>query len=202
MSKEIFAFVLVMGSLATFSAAVLQPMQLTENQMVAAALIPLPEPLRIGAGVVRLDETKHPQIIRKSANGMVCIADPPGDAVFDVRCYEEHFIEVVYRAFQLGYTVSGPKVEEEIKAGQLHLSNDVTAGYRCLGPASGYNPSTNTISSEIDCWESIHFPFRTARQIGLPEMNDISADLRRRVPYVMSSGLYWAHVMIEHPKKN
>ena len=50
---------------------------------------------------------------------------------FDVRCYRDSFIQVVYRAFQLGYQVSGEKVEAEIKAGKLALSHEPTAGYRC-----------------------------------------------------------------------
>ncbi len=59
---------------------------------------------------------------------MVCITDKPGDATFDVRCYQESFIPVVYRAFQLGYSVSGEKVEAEIKAGKLQITNQPTAG--------------------------------------------------------------------------
>src|SRR5262249_677410 len=135
MKTAILGLVLIVGSsLASIAAGVSQSALPTEDRVIAAAVIPLPEPLRKGAAVVPLDATNHPQVIRKTTNGMVCITDKPGDAIFDVRCYEEHFIEVVYRTFQLGYAVSGPKVEEEIKAGQLHLSNDVTAGYRCLGP--------------------------------------------------------------------
>jgi hypothetical protein len=168
---------------------------------IAAAVIPLPASLRGGAGVVRLDEAGQPEVLQKATNGIVCIADKPGDERFDVRCYQEYFIPVVYRAFQLGYQVSGEKVEAEIKAGRLHLSNQPAAGYRCLGPASGYDPSTNTINSQIRCWQSIHFPFRTAREIGFPDMSEVPADLRTTVPYVMSSGNYWAHVMIEHPAK-
>jgi hypothetical protein len=166
---------------------------------IAAAVIPLPDSLRTAAGVVRLDEAGQPEVLRKATNGLVCIADKPGDERFDVRCYQEDFIPVVYRAFQLGYQVSGEKVEAEIKAGKLHLSNQPAAGYRCLGPASGYDPSSNTINAQIRCWQSIHFPFRTAREIGLPDMSEVPTDLRATVPYVMSSGKYWAHVMIEHP---
>src|SRR4030095_12517004 len=113
----------------------------------------------------------------------------------DVRCYQESFIPVVYRAFQLGYQVSGPKVEEEVKAAKLQLSNQPTAGYRCLGPANGYNPSTNSINADIDCWQSIHFPFRTAHEIGLPDETELPSNLQRTMPYVMSSGKYWSHVM-------
>jgi hypothetical protein len=170
-----------------------------QTQAIAAAVLPLPEAFRSGAAVVRLDAAGHPEVLRKGTNGMVCITDKPGDAQFDVRCYHESFIPVVYRAFQLGYQVSGEKVEAEIKAGKLQLLNQPTAGYRCLGPAKGYDPSTNSVSSQVECWQSIHFPFRTAHEIGLPDETEVPDNLQRTVPYVMSSGKYWSHVMIRHP---
>ena len=181
-------------AIAVFAAA-----QSTQIEAIAAAVLPLPDALRGSASVVRLDPAGKPDVLRKGTNGMVCIADRPGDEQFDVRCYQESFIPVVYRAFQLGYQVSGEKVEAEIKAGKLQLSNQPTAGYRCLGPASGYKASTNSVSSQIECWQSIHFPFRTARDIGLPDETEVPENLQRTIPYVMSSGKYWAHVMIRHP---
>src|SRR5262249_22483495 len=167
---------------------------------IAAAVLPLPEILRNGATVVRLNDTNQPEVIRKGTNGMVCIADKPGDDQFDVRCYHETFIPIVYRTFQLGHSATGPKVEDEIKAGKLQVPNQPTAGYRCLGPITGYNSSTNTITSEIECWQSIHFPYRTASEIGLPQESDLSDAMQRTIPYVMGSGTYWSHVMIRHPK--
>ncbi|HET6266723.1 MAG TPA: hypothetical protein VFG11_03325 [Acidobacteriota bacterium] len=167
---------------------------------IAAALLPLPEILRNGATVVRLNDASQPEVIRKGTNGMVCIADKPGDEYFDVRCYHETFIPIVYRAFQLGNSATGPKVEDEIKAGKLQVPNQPTAGYRCLGPITAYNASTNTIKPEIECWQSIHFPFRTASEIGLPQESDLSDAMQRSIPYVMGSGTYWSHVMIRHPK--
>ena len=67
---------------------------------------------------------------------MVCIAGKPNDDLFDVRCYRDTFIPVVFRAFQLGYGVAAEKVGAEIQAGKLALSREPTAGYRCLGPAA------------------------------------------------------------------
>jgi hypothetical protein len=195
LTKATLRIGLVISFLATIQSA---PAQMPE---IAAAVIPLPESLRNGAGVVRLDKAGQPEVLRKATNGLVCIADKPGDERFVVRCYQEDFIPIVYRAFQLGYEVSGEKVEAEIKGGKLHLSDQPAAGYRCLGPARGYDPATSTVNAQIRCWQSIHFPFRTAREIGFPDMSDVPADLRATVPYVMSSGKYWAHVMIEHPAK-
>ena len=171
----------------------------SQDQMIAAAVQPLPAPLRSGAAVVRLDAAGQPNVLRPGTNGMVCMADQPGDAEFDVRCYRESFIHVVYRAFQFGASTSSPKVAAEIAAGTLELSNQPTAGFRCLGPASSYDPATNSVSAQCHCWESVHFPFRTAREVGFPEMSEIPENLRQTVPYVMASGTYWAHVMIEHP---
>jgi hypothetical protein len=167
--------------------------------VIAGALLPLPEQLRAEATVVQLDAEFRPVVLKKGTNGMVCIADKPNDDRFDVRCYRDTFIPVVYRTFQLGYQVSGEKVEAEIKAGQLQLSNAPTAGYRCLGPISGYDASRVAVGASIECWESIHFPFRTATELGLPDEHDVSAAQQRQIPYVMSSGKYWSHVMIRHP---
>jgi len=197
---KLLRYVICVGFIAGLGAslALAQSREAAADQAMAAAVLPLPESMRSGAGVVRLDRGGRPEVLRKGTNGMICIADKPEDAQFDVRCYHESFIPVVYRAFQLGYAVSGPKVEEEIKAGKLTLSNDPTAGYRCLGPASGYDPSTNSVTTQVECWQSIHFPFRTAHALGLPDESEVSQTLQRTVPYVMSSGKYWSHVMIRH----
>jgi len=171
----------------------------SRDQAINAAVLPLPAALRDGAAVVRMDTTGQPDTLRNGTNGMICIADKPGDARFDVRCYRETFIHVVYRAFQVGANVSSSRVGDEIASGRLSLSNEPTAGFRCLGPAGGYDPATNVVNPDVECWESVHFPFRTARDIGFPEMKEVPEDLRQTVPYVMASGTYWAHVMIEHP---
>lgn len=167
----------------------------TEAQAIASALLPLPEVLRGEAAVVQLDSAGQPTLLRKGTNGMICMADRPGDDEFDVRCYNKDFISVVYRIFQLR---SGEKVAAEIKAGKLKFSTRPTAGYRCLGPAGAYDSSTNQVTADIECWQSIHFPFQTSREIGLPDEADIPEHLQRSVPYVMSSGKYWSHVMIRH----
>lgn len=162
---------------------------------IAAAVLPLPVPMRSGAGVVRLDANFHPVMLRQTTNGMVCIAPRSGSAKFDVRCYEQTFIPAVYRGFQIGFSGVG----DEIKQGKLQITNQPTAGYRCLGPSSGYDPATNSVDPQIKCWQSIHFPFHTAAEIGLPNEGEIPAEQRSMIPYVMASGSYWAHVMIEHP---
>ena len=169
------------------------------RDQIAAAVVPLPAALRESATVVRMNAAGQPETLRNGSNGMVCIADKPSDEVFDVRCYRESFIHVVYRTFQLGANVASPKVAAEIEAGKLKLSNEPTAGFRCLGPTSSYDPATHSVTGKGRCWESVHFPFRTAREVGFPDENEVPEGLRQTIPYVMASGSYWSHVMIEHP---
>jgi hypothetical protein len=171
---------------------------------IAAAVLPLPVPMRAAAGVVRLDSAFNPQVLRRGTNGMVCIADRPGDALFDVRCYRDSFIQVVYRAFQLRYgggkgDSAGEKIDAEIKAAKISLPRQPTAGYRCLGPIADFDSVRITLGARIYCWQSIHFPYRTALEIGLLEESQLSDSAKRHTPYVMASGTYWSHVMIEHP---
>lgn len=168
------------------------------QQSFAAAVFPLPPTLRAGATIVRLNTESQPQVLRKGTNGMVCIDDASNDDVFDVRCYRDNFIPVVYRAFQFGYDPAGPKVRDEILSGKLYVPKEPTAAYRCLGPSAGYNAVHNTIDASIECWQSIHFPFRTATEVGFPDMADVPEDQRNTTPYVMASGTYWSHVMIQH----
>jgi hypothetical protein len=164
-------------------------------RQIAAAVLPLPAELRTAAGVVALDVSGQPQVWRPSANGMICLADSPGDSTFDVRCYQAGFMPVIYRIRQLiadGLADSALEgtIDAEIRSGKLPITKAPTAGYRMYGPISGYDPARNAVSDRIDAWQSIHMPYRTAASMGLSTREDGIH------PYVMASGTYWAHVMI------
>jgi hypothetical protein len=169
----------------------------TSEQQIAAAVLPLPESLRAGATVLGYDDKLNLVTLRKGSNAMVCTADRPGDDQFDVRCYNESFMPAINRARELrrqglqGSAVD-QAMEKEIKAGSIQLPGHATAGYRMLGPIAAYDPATNTVTSEIRRWQSLHLPFQTAAELTLP------TESKRDMPYVMASGTWWAHVMIEH----
>ncbi len=164
-------------------------------QQIAAAVLPLPAELRRGAGVVTLDSTGRPRVWRASANGLVCLADPPGDSTFDVRCYHASFAPLIYRIRQLtarGTTeaVRDRRIDADIRSGRLRIAQQPTAGYRMYGPITGYDVARNEVSDTIDAWQSVHMPYRTAASLGLSTSEDGTH------PYVMASGTYWSHVMI------
>jgi hypothetical protein len=162
---------------------------------LAAAVLPLPAELRSGAGVVTVDRQGQPHIWRASANGMVCLADTPGDSLFDVRCYQASFIPLIYRVRQLiaqGVADSAfdATIDAEIRSGKLVIAREPTAGYRMLGPIAGFDSAHASVSDTIDAWQSVHMPYRTASSVGLPTTEDGTH------PYVMAAGTYWAHFLI------
>ena len=163
---------------------------------IAAAVLPLPEALRTGAGVRGYDAALKKITLRESTNGMVCTGDRPGDDELDVRCYERGFLAVIDRNKELNasgaFGALTPRFEQEIKTGKLHLPAHPTAGYRMLGPIGAYDPKTRTWTSAIEKWQSVHFPYKTAAEVGLP------VERESVLPYMMASGTWWAHVMIQH----
>lgn len=85
-------------------------------------------------------------------------------------------------------------MDSAIAAKSLVLPDYPTAGYRMLGPARAFDAATAHTSKEIERWESLHVPYRTAAELGLPSEEQGGA------LYIMSGGTYWAHVTIMHPK--
>jgi hypothetical protein len=182
------------------TSAIAQPTQVPPaSQQIAAATLPLPEVMREHATVLGYAADLSLVTLREGTNGMVCTASRPGDAEFDVRCYHESFMPVVRRMRDLHSR--GLKFDEidrtinaEVKAHRLAIPDHPIAGYRMLGPISAYRAESNTVGPEIESWQSVHFPYKIAAKIGLPEEGQV----RTTMPYVMASGTFWSHVMIEH----
>lgn len=163
-----------------------------------SATLPLPPELRASASIVSIDKTGKVTTLRERTGKMVCIADQPGDDVFDARCYRHDFIPYLYRSVQLGAEGLSEKqiearIEKEIKAGTFRMKMTASAGYRMYGPISALTGNGTSWTSKMSRWQSIHIPRPTAEDMGLVTEN------KPPMPYVMSSGGLWAHVMINSP---
>lgn len=181
------------------SAIAQAPKALPASQQIAAAVFPLPAVMREHATVLGYAPDLSLVTLRQGSNGMVCTASRPSADDFDVRCYHESFMPVIRRLRDLNSQGVKPAeidriINAEVKAKKLAIPDHPTAGYRMLGPVSAYQPATNTVGKEIQSWQSVHFPYRTAAEIGLPEEGQVTGTM----PYVMASGTFWSHVMIEH----
>jgi hypothetical protein len=168
------------------TSAIAQPAQVPyASQQIAAAVLPLPEVMREHATVLGYAPDLSLVILREGTNGMVCTASRPGDAEFDVRCYHESFMPVVRRMRDLH--------SRGVKNDEMYRTIDAEVKARKLA-IPDYRPANNTVGPEIESWQSLHFPYKTAGEIGLPEEGQASPTM----PYVMASGTFWSHVMIEH----
>ena len=168
------------------------------------SVLPLPEHLRGAAAVVRFEKDGSSLTLRKGSNGMVCFAVEPGEADIDVRCYHQSFMPVIDRLRALrSHGVKRAEmdrlIDQDVKSGKLKLPDHPAAGYRILAPARAYNAATNSLTAEAESWQSIHIPYRTAAEMGLMSEEQIDESAKKLIPYVMSSGTFWSHVMIEHP---
>ena len=166
------------------------------SQELEASVLPLPEALRVGAGV-RVITSSGVNILRPSSNGLMCTADQPGDDVFDVRCYHVEWLAVMdYARLLRQQDVPDSDLDARLKdaevQGIIEFPDSPTAGYRMLGPIGDFDATTTDAGEAIDKWQSVHFPFRTAAELGLPTTPE------GVMPYVMSSGTWWSHVMIVH----
>ena len=98
-----------------------------------SATLPLPPELRASASIVSIDSTGNLTTVREGTGKMMCIADQPGDDVFDARCYHRDFIPYLYRSFALGAQGLSEeqidaKIQQEIKAGTFHMKMTPSAG--------------------------------------------------------------------------
>ena len=168
-------------------------------QQLAALPLPLPDSLRAGATLVGVDANKQRVTLRGGSNGVVCTIWVPGEDSFDVRCYQQSFMPVIDARWKhsvagASYRVMQHDLDSAIAAKAIVLPDHPTAGYRMLGPARAFDAKRGRVTNEIEQWESIHIPYHTGVEMGLPS-EEQGGSL-----FVMSPGTYWAHVMIMHPQ--
>ena len=181
-----------------------QPNPPSRAAEIRFAVLPLPERFRDGATMMGMDSTHRPVVLRQGSNDMVCMRVVPGEAAWDARCYEATMARLIFRAGELvmsGLTIDslGPRIEAEARAGTLVVPREPAAGYRALGSRDAYDPSTGTVTNRMQIWHVRHVPFATAEAMGLPDESTLSIAERARTPYVVASGTWWSHVMVQRP---
>ena len=170
------------------------------EQQVAALQLPLPDSLRAGATLIGVNAARRRVTLRRGTNDLVCTIFVPGEDTFDVRCYQQSFMPVIdarweHAAAGASFVDTQRDLNAAIAAKTIVLPDHPTAGYRMLGPARAFDATTARASKEIERWESIHIPYRTASELGLPS-EEQGGSL-----FVMAGGSHWAHVMIMHPNR-
>lgn len=164
--------------------------------LVSSAVLALPPELREGAEVRIRTDGPGLRTVREGSNGMICLADEPGDG-FQVACYPEGlepFMRLGRELAAEGY--EGMERQQRrwdaVEAGEISMPED---------PAMVYNLGFDTESLDPDTvdWRqgsrlhALYTPYATAAETGLPTEGS------RSEPWLMFPGKPSAHVMIFLP---
>jgi hypothetical protein len=167
----------------------------TAEAQVAAATLPLPDEMRAGATVIGWNESGERTDLREGTNGMICIADEPGDERFRVVCYPEALHSLLSRSRELREedleeAERDRRLEEEVEAGKVVLPEQPAVLHVIDGQAGSYDPATGQASGEASQLRIIFTPYQTAEAMGLP------TERQDGMPWVMNSGELFSHIMI------
>lgn len=165
--------------------------------MIESAVLAAPLTLREGAEVRAWTADDRLVVLRRGTNGLICLADRPGDDRFAASCYHEGLEAFMERGRELSRQgVEGNARNErrwaEIKAGTLAMP---TAGmvYNLGFPTEDFDPAS-TDPATGGRLHAIYMAGATPESTGLPSTPGDG-------PWLMFPGTPSAHVMIALPAK-
>jgi hypothetical protein len=177
---------------------------------IATAVLPLPKEMRDSATVIDMAADGKIDMLRKGTGDMVCAYHAPavapnsktGEKLLGLSCYNEAVSRLTVRsnAIRRELTAAGKpadnkavdaQVDAEIKSGKLKLAPAPTIGFRMYGPVDAFNPAAGTVSPAVHTWQMVIIPYATGTSLSLPEKESGG------MPWVMSTGTYMAHIMID-----
>jgi hypothetical protein len=163
------------------------------ERQVAAAVLPLPEPMRAGATVLGYGDAKRLIELKKGSNGMICLADDPDIPAFHVACYHQSLEPFMARGRSLRASgISGDQVDtvrfREITQGTLKMPAGPAALWSMSGPPGSWDSTSNEVKGGRPLYV-IYIPGATEQSTGLP------ARPAPGIPWVMFPGTPKAHIM-------
>lgn len=164
---------------------------------IAAAVLAAPEEKRAGAAVLGYSAEGKLIRLREGKNELICLADDPRKAGFEVDCYHKDLEPYMARGRELNeQKVTGPARNEirwkEIKEGKLAMPRESRMLYVLTG--KGYDASEGRVIEPYLRWV-IYTPYAT------PESTGLSTKAAPGVPWLMNPGTAGAHIMISPPRK-
>ncbi len=165
----------------------------TPAQQIASAVLPLPEAFREAATVLGYRAPGVLTELRKGTNGMICLADNPAVAAFQVACYHEEMEPFMARGRALRIEgVEGDQVDtvrfREVREGKLPVPSGPASLYSLTGPAGSWDPATNEVTGARPLYV-VYIPNATEESSGIPAKPAPGA------PWLMFPGTPKAHIM-------
>ena len=169
----------------------------TTEWLVASAALAAPASLRDGAEVRAWTAEERLVTLREGSNGIICLADRPGDGAFKAACYHDGLEPFMARGREL--LRQGIRGEarnrarwEEIEAGTLPMPRAAMV-YNLNFSTEDFDPAT-TDPAPGGRLHALYMPGATTESTGLPTRPGSG-------PWLMLPGTPQAHVMIALPAK-
>lgn len=166
----------------------------SKAQMIAHALLCVPEPARAEATVYGYDEKGQFVTLRKGSNEMICIADDPKQQGFSVASYHlslEPFMARgrVLKSEGMGFQEIFDIREKEVTDGELIMPEKALLTVM-TGEYDQKGEVINLYTRYV-----FYIPFATSETTGLP-----TAPVGPASPWIMDPGTHRAHIMINPPR--
>lgn len=161
--------------------------------LVAGAVAAAPDSMRAGATVLAWEGGKT-RVIQKGTNGLICVADEPGNDRFQTACYHEGLEPFMARGREL-HAQKKTRAEidsirlADIKAKRYTIPSTPTALYNLAGPVDSLD--ADGVPLHPTRWYVVYIPYATPQSTGLSLMPDGTGR-----PWLMYPGKPWAHLMI------
>ena len=167
--------------------------QLTVEQQITVAVLPLPPDLRAGATVLGYGADGKLVSLRKGTGEMTCLGPNPTAPRFHVACYHNSMEPFMARGRSLRASgVNGDAVDSarfrEVKAGKLAMPTQPASLYSLTGDWTTLDAAALTTSGARRLFV-IYIPFATAQTTGLSDKP------ARGTPWIMAAGTPKAHIM-------
>jgi hypothetical protein len=184
--------VLLLGAPVLAAQDAAPPPPPSEAQLIAAAVLPLPEEFRDGATVLGWTGPDRTRVLRRGTGTMVCLADDPAPR-FHVACYHESLEPFMargrdLRAGGMSRNASDSIRNAEAESGTIAMPSRATL-WSLTGPAGSWDPATNALGEGVRALYVVYVPGATSASTGLPSTP------AGATPWLMFPGTPRAHIM-------
>jgi hypothetical protein len=169
------------------------------EMQIKNALLAAPQEQRENATVMGYSPKGEFIVLRKGANGMICLSDDPAAKGFNVSCYHQDLDPFMARGRDLkkegkSFQEIFDMREQEVKGGKLKMPTQPASLYVYSTSEEKYNPATGDIQDGYLRYV-IYIPYATSESTGLPLKPEFPGQ-----PWIMDPGTHRAHIMINPPK--
>lgn len=166
---------------------------------IKTAVMAAPEEKQAGATVYGYDAKGEWTVLRKGTNEMVCLADDPKSAGFNVSCYHSDLEPFMERGRKLkNEGKSAQEIfdirETEAKSGKLKMPKDGATLFSLTAEAADYNATSGEVKNTYLRYV-VYIPWATSETTGLPLKAYAPG-----MPWIMDPGTHRAHIMINPPR--